>query len=495
MILAPARLFGLLAVFALGGCAVGPAYRTPAPPSPSSAAFAAAKAETLTSQAPPQDWWRLYDVPALNELVHEALAHNKTLVAAAANLRQARGALALASAGRYPSTALTAGAQDGVTELQDFGADLKGLPPPNAEGYYTLGLDASYEVDLFGRVRRTIEAAKADVEAARAAEDAVRVSVAGETTRAYLNACAYAHELAVAKQSLDLTAKTYDLTVDEARYGAASDFDVVRAKQAVSQTAATLPSLEGQRRTALFELAVLTGKPPEEISKAADVCTQAPTLAAPLPTGDVKSLFRRRPDVRQAERQLAASVARIGVSAADFYPTITLGVSAGSSATSLGGLVQRRNASYAVGPLLSWTFPNTAVASAEVRSAKAAASGAYANFEAAVLQALQDTEEALTAYNAEADRHRALQASRDQSVTAFKLAGAQYANGAASYLDVLSAQSNVVAAEAALAASDEAMASDEVTVFKALGGGWQGAPNVKPDVYTAAEGANAKPAS
>ncbi len=465
----------------LSACAVGPNYVAPAPPAPPNQAFAAATPEAASAEAPPDGWWKLYDVPALDALVQQALTHNKNLLVAAANLSRARGALALARSNEFPSTELAAGAQYGVssTELEENALTGKtGAPQP--QWLYTAGLDASYEVDLFGRVRRAVAAAKADVQAQQAAEDAVRISVAGETTRAYVNACAYAQELTVARQSLDVVTQTYDVTVRQARDGAASDLDVARAAEQASQIRATLPGFEGQRRAALFELAVLTGDPPEQISADADACAAPPKLAAALPVGDMQSLFRRRPDVRQAERQLAADVNRIGVATADLYPTISIGLSAESASNKVSGLGSINNLSYLGGPLLSWSFPNTLVAVAEIREAKATASADYASFQGTVLQALQDVEEAMTNYANELARNHALVAARDQSQTAFNLAQAQYDHGRISYLDLLTAQSDLVHNQAALADSDQQLASDQVTLFKALGGGWEQAPPIAP---------------
>jgi NodT family efflux transporter outer membrane factor (OMF) lipoprotein len=463
------------------GCTVGPNYKAPVPPTPSTGRFAATLPATVGSAGqPPPDWWKLYNVPALDQLVQEALANNKNLLVAAANLAQARGALSLAKAGRFPSTTLSAGASYGVTSTAAADAVAAGGGAATPNGFYTAGLDASYEVDLFGRIRRAVEAARADVASERAAEDVARISVAGETTRAYLNACAYAEEVAVAKESLSIVSQTYDLTVVQAKYGVASDFDLARARELVDQTQATVPGYESQRRAALFELAVLTGRPPEEISRAADACKRPPKLTTVLPIGDVQGLFKRRPDVRQAERHLAGDVARVGVATANLYPTITIGASGGPASSNLSGLTNLRNLSYGIGPALSWAFPNTLAARAQIEEARAVASGSYANFQQAVLQALQDTEEAVTNYGAELDRNASLTKAREQSQIAFKLAQVQYQNGIDSYLDLLTAETNLVDASATLAQSDQALASDQVTLFKALGGGWEQAPDIKP---------------
>jgi NodT family efflux transporter outer membrane factor (OMF) lipoprotein len=469
----------LSAVVLLAACNVGPDYSPPKPPAPAAENFVSNTTTTASPDEPPSKWWELYNVPAIDALVQEALTHNTGLLVAAANLVEARGALDLARAGQFPSTTTSAGAQWGVSSNQQIINSVEGrYAAPSPAMFYSVGLDASYEVDLWGHVRRAIESAHANLEAQQAAEDVTRISVAGETTRAYVYACAYEQELDVARHSLDIVTQSYNVTAKQVRDGSASNFDLARAAELVSETRATLPIYQGEWRTALFELAVLTGRPPEEISKEAEACKTPPKLKTVLPVGNVNSLFRRRPDVREAERQLAANVAQIGVATASLYPTITIGASGQTGATSVGQLFSPASFIYGVGPLLNWTFPNILAAEAQIREAKGAASASYANFRGVVLQALQDTETALTAYSNELERNASLVAARDQSQTALKLARSRYQLGSASYLDLLTAETDFVNASASLAISDEALASDQVTVFKALGGGWEQAPPV-----------------
>ena len=488
----PRRLIVAALAASLGGCMVGPRYApptTPTPGAPGGSGFASAAPDITALPPPPPDWWKLYDTPVIDALVQDALAHNKTLLQAAANLTEARAALSQARAGRYPSTTLNGSADYGVSSSQlllqavrsgatNIGSVTEGAPPP--QQFYSYGLDVSYEVDLFGRISRSIRAARADYQAQQAAADITRVSVAAETTRAYVDACAYAQELAVAKRSLQLVQQTAKLTGQIRDAGGASNFDVARAQALAQQTASNLPAFEAQRRAALFELAVLTGQPPEAISRDADACTAPPTLTTLLPVGDAQGLFRRRPDVRQAERQLAANVERIGVATADLYPTITIGGQASEGASKLANLTLPSGLTWGIGPLLGWSFPNTLVAQAQIREARATASASLANFQGVVLQALQDTEEALTNYGGELQRNAALAGARDQSRTALNLAQVRYQDGSASFLDLITAETDLVNAEASLSNSSQLLASDQVTVFKALGGGWEQAPAVTP---------------
>ena len=463
----------------LAGCTVGPRYQAPPAPPSGQGGFVSAAPETFSPAPPPADWWRLYQDPVLDALVRDALTQNADLRAAAANLAKARGVLEQARAGLFPSTNLAASALYGRNTTQDLVASLQGTTA-HPGWVYDGQFDVSYEVDLFGRVRRTIEAARADAQSIQAAEDLVRVTVAAETARAYANACAYGEEADVARRSAGLAKDIYDLTVRQRDLGARSDFDVASAGVIASQAQAGIPTLEGQQRAALYSLAVLTGRPPEEVSAAAAACKTPPSVRQLLPVGDGAALLKRRPDVRQAERIVAADTARIGVSEADFFPTVSLTGSAAQAGTNGAQLTSSRNFAFGLGPLVTWTFPNVLVAKAEVQQSRAQASGDIARFDSAVLDALKEVEQALTAYGSELQRHAALVLARDQSQRAYDLAQVQFQNGAISFPDLLQTERNFLQAQSDLASSDQLLVSDQVTVFKTLGGGWEQAPPVTP---------------
>jgi NodT family efflux transporter outer membrane factor (OMF) lipoprotein len=456
------------AASALGGCELGPNYHAPATPGSAAGPFVSTALPAASTDPLPNDWWRLYQDPVLDGLVREALTENNDLKVAAANLAYAQGVLSEARAGFFPSTNLSAG-YDRAKAVQE--------KPATA---YSAGFIAAYQVDLFGRIRRTAESAHASAQAAEAAQNAVRVTVAAETAGAYANACAYGEEAEVARQSLAVVQQTYDILVKQRAAGAASDFDVAREATLLDQARAAVPGLEGQRRAALFELAVLTGKPPAQFPAEVAACVSTPKLAQPIPTGDGAALLRRRPDVREADRNLAAATAKIGVAEADFFPTVSLGVNASTAATSIARLGQTSGNAYSLGPGIAWSFPNVLVARAHVKESSAEASAALATFDGTVLTALKEAEQALATYQAEIARHDALSAARDHAAEAYHLAETQYRLGSLSFLDLLTAQATYVAALQALAGSDQALAADQVAVFQALGGGWQDAPKVVP---------------
>lgn len=448
----------------LAACATGPAYVQPVPPGADSGAFVSSASPAFTQEAPPADWWRLFDDPVLDGLVRQALEANKDVAIARANLAQVRASLGEARAGRLPSTSLTTSA-----------ARVRGQDATGAYGEgdaVSAGIDVAYEVDLFGRVGRAIEASRADADAADAALEAVRVSVAAETARAYADACAAGSQIEIARRTIELQLDTLDLTTRRLRAGSGSALDVASASTLVDSARAATPTLEASRASALYRLAVLTGRPPAEAPEAARLCRTLPKVATALPVGDGDALLRRRPDVRQAERELAAATARIGVATASLYPTVTLGGGVASSGSRAGDL--GKDFTFNVGPLISWSFPNIAVARARIAQAGAAGDGALARFEKANLTALQEAETALTQYARELDRRAALTRARDSGAAAARLARQRYEAGVDDFLTVLDAERTLADLDGQLARSEALVATDQVAVFKALAGGWNG---------------------
>ncbi|HLZ83841.1 MAG TPA: efflux transporter outer membrane subunit, partial [Caulobacteraceae bacterium] len=457
----------------LGGCVVGPNYQAPAPPVGASQPWRYAEPSRETSSEPPDDWWRLYDDPKLDAYVAEAFDANHDLAAAEANLASSRAILEAARAGRLPGTTADFGAIYGRDPATDEILGIVGRPHQTVWKFDDF-LDVSYELDLFGHVRRSIEASRADAEATAAARDAVKVTVAAETTRAYVSICVSGEQLAVAQRSLAVVTRQLDITERRKAAGAATDFDIVRAQLIASQVRATIPPLEGQRRAALLELTALIGKTPAYAPREALGCVAPPRLQASIPVGDGAGLLRRRPDIREAERRLAADTARVGVATAELYPRISLVGSYGGASGDINALTLERGLAWGVGPSISWSFPNQAGPRARVRASKADAAATLQALDSTVLRALKETEQALTAYGAELDRRQALEAAQAQAHHAFDLARVQVADGAASSLDLLTSEQQMVAADATLANSDGDLVQDQIGVFKALGGGWQG---------------------
>ncbi|MGV9009408.1 efflux transporter outer membrane subunit [Brevundimonas sp.] len=459
----------------LASCAVGPKAPDATLPPLASGAFVGSTSAAVSAATPARDdWWRLYNDPVLDGLVTQALAENNELEAAAANLRRVRAALGESRAGRLPTTTTTGSYNYGRQSASGF--TIPGVPtsdePLDDTETYDVGLDVSYEIDLFGRVESTIRAARADADAAAAALDIVRVTVAAETARAYADACSSNAQIDVAQRTIELQSSTVDLTQRLLDAGSGNGLDTARARSALESSRATLPPLRAQRDGALFRLATLTGRTPAEVSEAARVCGRPPQLAQPIPVGDGAALLARRPDVRQAERNLAAAAARVNVATASLYPSISLGGSIGTTALDAGDLGSESTLRFGIGPLISWSFPNIAVARARIAQAGAGSDQALATFDQTVLTALQETETALANYANELDRRTALQAARDQAATAARLSRLRFDAGADSFLTVLDAERTLAGADAQLASSDALVTTYQIALFKALAGGW-----------------------
>lgn len=459
--------FSSLSALALAGCAVGPDY-VATPPSPaSSGPFLAAGAPPVAPDPLPADWWRLYDDPVLDGLVADALAANTDVRQAVARIERARAGLRGARAGRLPQA--TIGASGG------YGRQPEGQVPQGAdrEGWsYDAGLEVGYELDLFGRVSRSVEAARGDLAASEADADAVRVIVVAETTRAYADAASGAEQLRVAREIVELLDQSLALTSRRHDAGLESGLAVAQIAALREQRAAEIPALEAQRQAALFRLATLTGRAPAELPPIAGERSVGLEIREPIPVGDGAALLARRPDIRAAERRLAADTARIGVATADLYPRITLGGSIGSTGTDIADIFTGGPLRWLLGPLLSWSFPNQEPARARIAAAEAEAKEALAAFDGTVLLALEETETALSNYARSLERRAALQAAAEQAERAARITRAQQREGAINSLDRLDAERTLAEATAQLAAQDAAVSRAQIDLFRALGGGW-----------------------
>lgn len=476
------KLASLTAGLLLSACAVGPDYAKPETPGglTAEAAFVeGARLSAVNAAALPEKWWRLYNDPAIDRLVEEALTHNTDIRQAAANLQRARAVLSEARGRRLPTTDLGAQYTRQRTGSNTFGAQFGGQQIPSFEtDLFTAGIDASYEVDLFGGVTRAIQAARGDVDAAAAQVDAARVSIAAETARSYALACSNASQLAVAQETVKLQQQTLALTRRLFDAGRGQRRDVEQADALLAQTQAQVPGLDAERRAALYALATLTGRPPAETDAVAAACTRPPQVAQAIPIGDGAALLSRRPDVRQAERQLAADTARVGVATAALYPSISLLGSASLASTQLSNLADGDSFNFSLGPLISWSFPNQTAARSRLRQAEATAEGSLAAFDGAVLTALRETEQALARYAGELDRNRALQRAERSAGEAARLSRLRFDLGAESFLQLIEAERQRADARATRAQSDAALAEAQVSLFRALGGGWENAPEV-----------------
>ncbi|WP_157217077.1 efflux transporter outer membrane subunit [Flavisphingomonas formosensis] len=459
-----------LAALMLAGCTAGPDYHVPekamvkAPAA--NGAFVAGQDKAFDPSPLPDHWWRLYADPRLDAYVQEALAANTNLRAADANLRRASEVVRQVEAGRTVQTRIDGGA---------FAARVGGYTltvPLDLPYTAELGAEISYPLDLAGGIKRGIEAARDDAEAVQAARDQVRVTVAAAVTRSYAGVCTANVTLAATQRVLDIQNRTLSSMTRLFKGGRGTSFDVTRARAAADKSAAAIPEILAQRQASLFELAALMGRAPADYPRELESCAAPPTLRQPIPVGDGAALLRRRPDIRASERRLAAATAGIGVETAKLYPQVTLSGSAGF-ANSIANFATGASFGAFAGPLISWAFPNRKLLHAQIAAAGDVADASLAQFDGTVIEALRQTETALSAYAREIDRDEALEKARDDAAHSTDQANRLFRYGRTDVLSVLTVEAQLAEAEATLASSRAALVDRQINVFLALGGGWE----------------------
>jgi outer membrane protein, multidrug efflux system len=450
------------------GCAVGPNYREPTQSVPDQ--FSNAAQPGLDQGEAIAQFWTLLDDPVLDRLVSDALAANKDLAQAAGNLQASRAAARLTGFDSFP-TVTVAGSY-----TRTLASSHGSLPGATREqrtvDTYDAGFDAAWELDLFGRVRRSNEAARAEVGAAEATLRDAIVSVTAEVARNYCVLRGLQDQLAVAERNEVNQRQTLDLTQVRLDAGRGTQLDVARAAAQLATTEATIPPLRSSIAITIHRLSVLTGRQPEVLAPELAAVRPMPALPTLNAIGGPEALLRRRPDVRIAERNLAAATARIGVSVADLFPRITLFGSAGYDSASWHDLGNSSSQTYVIGPSITWAAFDLGRVRARMHIASAQSDIALAAYEAAVLNALEDTENSLVSYGESQRRETTLERAATQSTTAARLARQRFEGGLSDFLSVLQAERDALAAEDSLAQGRTQTATSLIAVYKALGGGW-----------------------
>jgi len=472
---------------ALAACAVGPDYKTPATepatlvnatgtetspltasnaPTSSAATPPATDPLYLTSE-PEAAWWRQFDDPVLGRLIDRALGANLDLRIAIDRVQQARSSFTEAELNKLPHVPLTTGYRHTNEQFPGFGTQRLDIES------FKVGFDASWELDLFGRVRRASEAAGAEVEVAQASLRDAQISVAAEVARNYFELRGAQSRLDVARRNLANQAEVLRLTEVRRELGRGGELDAQQARARFKETEATLPQLDIAAHRSAYRIAVLLGERPGTID--ADlVPAPVAAYARALPIGDASELLRRRPDVRAAERRLAAATARVGVATADLFPRLSFTGFIGFLSGDLSGLLRtsggRDARAWEVGPSLSWSALDLGTTRARLRGSKSNAEVALAEYERSVLLALEDTENALAGY---ARQQQALRTVGEQVAAARRaaeLAQVRYKEGGTDFLTLLEAQRGQLAAEDALARGEADVNTGVVAIYKALGG-------------------------
>lgn len=459
------RTAAVLALVALlAACAVGPNYRAPAV---APAVVANAASEDFRAVDPEAAWWQQFSDPELDSLVRRALATNLDLQVAAARVQQARAVFVQNTHDFAPHVPLTAGYSKGESQQPGFGT------ARIATESDTLGFDASWELDLFGHVRRSVEAARADLGAQAAELRAAEVTVAAEVARNYFLLRGTQTRLDVARRNLQSEQQTEALTRLRYEAGRGDQLDVERARARLMATQATIPPLEASEMQAMYRLAVLLGARPGALDVEL-VAVEIHPYAKALPVGDTAALLRRRPDVRAAERRLAAASARVGVATADLFPRVTVNGFVGFLSGNLGHLFSTGGGddarAWSVTPTVSWAAFDLGSVRARLHVREAQLDEASATYTQVVLAALEDTENSFVGYAKQQTALKSLAEQARASAHAAELADLKYRSGVADFLTLLDAQRTQLEAEDALVQAQTAVNLGVVAIYKALGG-------------------------
>jgi multidrug efflux system outer membrane protein len=458
------RNTALFAALALAGCvSVGPDYKKPDTAPANVQNVDAARESHAQFQA---DWWKQFNDPTLDALIQRAAKGSLDLRIAQARLAESRALLGTAKSNQIPTIDTSVAYSRSIEQQPGFTAQRVPIDS------YQAGFDASWELDLFGGIRRSVEAARADLGASEASMHDAQVSLFAEVARNYFELRGTQQRLAIAQRNIANQADSLKLISVRAQIGTASEQDVASASAQLSAAKAQLPVLDAAVHSYEYRLAVLLGERPGELDVDVSPATFKP-IATVLPIGDTAEVLSRRPDVRIAERQYAAATARIGVAKADFFPHISLGGFVGFLAgrpNDFGGPASR---AFSFTPSITWNGLNVERVRSNLHASEARANAAEANYQRTVLQAIEDVDNAVTNYNAEHARVEQLMAQAQQSRRAAELARIRYQEGATGYLELLDAERVQLAAEDALAQSESAIDTRAVALYKALGGGWQ----------------------
>ncbi|MGZ9129118.1 MAG: efflux transporter outer membrane subunit, partial [Candidatus Binatia bacterium] len=390
------RVFGqaFLCVVALSACAVGPDYKTPATDAGQS--FTNAVHPEFSVQGVDVAWWKLFEDKGLTELVEQTVRHNRDLQAARANLREARSLYMEAGLNLAPIVSSHANYTE---QKRSFGAMSNRDFAPRELKLYNIGFDAFWEVDFFGRVRRDVEASSDEVDAQEASLRDLGVSLIAEVARNYFELRGLQNQLATAKKNAGNQSKTLEITRVRLEGGRGTELDTSRATAQLDSTLATIPPLESSIHQAIHRLSVLTGQFPGALTEKLSQPAPLPRIPKTIHIGQPAELLRRRPDIRIAERTLAAATARIGVATADLFPRVTFVGTIALEASTFSGIGAARSDAYSLGPRISWAAFDLGRVYARIKAADARAESSLAQYEQTVLSALEETENALVNYN------------------------------------------------------------------------------------------------
>ena len=462
----------------LGGCMVGPDYRPPqvsVPPAYSQSVTAPTNqpSETLA------EWWRLFHDPQLDALIQEAAVANLDVRLAQARVREARAQSGVARSVLFPT--VNANGQYARARLSQNTPDgflARAAGQPLEQDVFNSGFDMNWELDVFGGNRRALEAARADLSATEESSRGTRITVLADVGLNYLDLRGLQKQLAVARDNLRLQEQTLSLTRDQFRAGLASELDTARAEAQAAETRSQIPLLEQDIQRSIHRLSILIGKDPAELESQLAVAAPIPPSAPGIPVGLPSDLLRRRPDVRQAEREVAAATARVGVATADLFPRFFLTGAAGLQSLSASDFFDASSRFWSIGPSVQWPIFTAGRIRQNIQVQNARQEQALVRYEQTVLTSLEEVENALVACGKEQEHYQSLVQSEAANRRAVELADERYRSGLVDFLNVLETQRTLLVVQDSLARSELTMGQNIVRLYKALGGGWEAEPQL-----------------
>lgn len=456
-------------VLMAAGCTVGPDYAAPQTKvadswsSPLEGGLSGRSADISA-------WWTALQDPTLDGLIRRAVAQNNDLKRAGARVREARALLGSAESDNFPTLDASGRFARQRTSSNTGTVSFPGQGRPT--NLWSAGFDAAWEMDIFGRIRRSVESAQAEVEAAELGRSDVLVTLTAETGRNYVLLRGQQRRLEIARQNLAAQLDTLKLTNSRFGAGLTSELDVARAKTNVETTRSQIPALEQAVKQTIFRLSVLLGQQPGTLVAELGTVGPIPAIPAELAVGAPSELLRRRPDIRRAERELAAATAKIGVATADLFPRLTLNGSVSLQASKFATTFDSLSTAYGFGPNLTWRAFDGGRIRASINAAGARAEQSLAAYDQAVIVALEEAEGSIVAYAREQERRVSLRDAVAAGERTVELARSQYERGLTDFQNVLDAQRNLFALQDTLVQSETTVTSNLIAVFKALGGGW-----------------------
>ena len=471
-------LLAVSAVAGLSGCAVGPDYH---PPQTSLASAYQEKLSVTNSQtdASLDQWWQLFHDAELDSLIREATVSNYDILIAQARVREARAQAGIALSDLLPSVDANGQyTRQRLSKNTPNGFVARAAGQSLVQNFYSADLDASWEIDVFGGNRRALEAAKADVGANVESSRDVLITVLGDVGLNYLDLRGSQKELAVTRNNLNLQEETLKLTQDQFKAGLATEVDTARAEAQAENTRAQIPLLEQNIESSIHRLAVLTGKQPEELEAELKSAAPIPSAVPAIPVELPSDLLRRRPDIREAEREVAAANARIGVATADLFPKFTLASTAGLQSLNADKFFDAESGLWSFGPSMSWAIFTSGQVRQNIKVQNARQEQALDSYQQTVLTSIEEVEDSIVACNKEWEHHDALARSEAANRRAAELAEERYRSGLEDFLDVLDTQQTLLTVQDDLAQSDRNMGQNIIRLYKALGGGWEYRPGL-----------------